>query len=34
MKNLVKGIKIRIYGGSIAGGAAQHQETMVQRGFQ
>jgi hypothetical protein len=34
MKNLVKRIKIRIYGGSIAGGAAQHQETMVQRGFQ
>jgi hypothetical protein len=34
MKNVVKGTKIRIYGGSITGGAAQHQEIMVQRGFQ
>jgi hypothetical protein len=34
MKNLVKGTKIRIYGGSIASGAAQHQKTTVQRGFQ
>jgi hypothetical protein len=34
MKNLVKRTKVRRYGSLIAGSFAQHQETLVQSGFQ